>query len=315
MNLAHVHLLLNHFPTVGFGVGLGLLLVSVIAKHDDLKRISLGIVFVIALLALPVYFSGNAAQDAVKTLPGVSESLIATHQDAALLAFVFMEMSGLVAWFALWEFRRTSRAARWSTFALLFSIVTFALMARAANMGGEIRHPEIRSSEETTAGGSTADFQPNWLKSASIVKSFVVTNRWVWPASETFHFIGLCLLFGVVLIVNLRMLGIIKNVAFAALHRLLPWGMLGFGINAITGMLFFVANPGQYTRNTAFHWKIAFVLLAGVTALYPTIFEEAWALRAEDEPPMSAKLVAVGSILLWAGVIFFGRMLPYIGSE
>src|SRR5215475_2226601 len=145
MNLAHLHLLLNHFPTVGFGVGLGLLLVSFIAKHNDLKRISLGIVFVIALLALPVYFSGNAAQDAVKTLPDVSEPLITSHQDAALLAFLFMELSGLVAWFSLWEFRRTSGAARWSTVALLLSIVTFALMARAANMGGEIRHPEIRS--------------------------------------------------------------------------------------------------------------------------------------------------------------------------
>jgi uncharacterized membrane protein len=111
------------------------------------------------------------------------------------------------------------------------------------------------------------------------------------------------------------MLGIIKNVPFVALHRLLPWGMLGFGINTVTGMLFFVANPAQYTQNTSFHWKIAFVLLAGVTALYPTMFESAWTLRAEDEPSTAAKIVAAASVLLWIGVIFFGRMLPYIGSE
>ena len=54
------------------------------------------------------------------------------------------------------------------------------------------------------------------------------------------HFLGLSLSFGVLLAVNLRIFGVIKQVPFADVHRLLPWGMLGFGANLITGMLFFV---------------------------------------------------------------------------
>ena len=309
MNLAHLHLLLNHFPTVGFSVGLGLFIVSLFGKNDNLKRTSLEIFFVIALLSIPVYLSGNAAQEVIKDLPGVSEELIAAHQDAALLAFVFMEITGLAAWLGLWRCRQISHlSARNQSAVLLLSVVTFALMARAADIGGEIRHPEITA--EGTAGSGA-----EWLKTASIAKAFVIDNRWVWPLSETFHFIGLCLLFGVALLVNLRMLGVIKNVSFAALHRLLPWAVLGFGINYITGMLFFIANPGQYTQNTAFFWKIVFLLLSGMSVLYPTVFAEAWHLGSEDDPPLSAKVIAASSIFLWIGVIFFGRMLPYIGSE
>ncbi len=73
-------------------------------------------------------------------------------------------------------------------------------------------------------------------------------HSWVWPACETLHFVGLCQLFGVVLIGNLRMLGVGKALlSFADLYQLLPLGMLGFTLNLITGMMFFVATPGQYT--------------------------------------------------------------------
>jgi hypothetical protein len=122
-------------------------------------------------------------------------------------------------------------------------------------------------------------------------------------------------LFGVVLLVNLGMLGIIKDVSFVALHRLLPWGILGFGINFITGMLFFIANPGQYTQNVAFYWKMILVLLAGTNVIYLTVFDGAWTLRPQDDAPLAVKVIAATSIFLWIGVIFFGRMLPYIGSE
>ena len=56
MNLAHVHLLLNHVPTVGFGVGLGLLVLSLVgSSHDDLKRASLMVLFVVAILTIPTF--------------------------------------------------------------------------------------------------------------------------------------------------------------------------------------------------------------------------------------------------------------------
>ena len=216
----------------------------------------------------------------------------------------------MAAWLTV-EQRQMARMRSWTVGAVLvLSVVSFGLMAQAANLGGEIRHPEIVAGENAVAGPPT-----QFIETATIVAGFVIDHPWVWPGSETFHFIGLSLLFGVVLMVNLRMLGMIRTVSFAAMHRLLPWGMLGLVINTITGMLFFIAKPEQYTYNLAFHWKVVFLLLAGGNLLYLTVFDDAWAFEEGDEPALPVKLVAACSIFLWVGVIFFGRMLPYIGSE
>jgi uncharacterized membrane protein len=315
MNLAHLHLLLNHLPIIGTIFGLGLFLVSLVGKSDHLTRASLGVFCFIALLAIPAYQSGNAAQQAIQSLPGVSATLIEAHQDSALLALVFVEITGAVAWFGMWRSRRVSRPARgiWSA-VLLLSIVTVGLMARTGNTGGEIRHPEIRSAQEATATDGTAGSGTEWLNIAS-VRPFTNSHTWAWPALETLHFIGLCLLFGILLLVNLRMLGMMKPVSFAALHRLLPWAIFGFGINAVTGMTFFIATPEQYTQNVAFYWKMILMLLAGVNVLYLTVVDEAWALGPGDDAPLTGKVIAASGIFLWVGVMYFGRMLPYIGNS
>ncbi len=308
MNLAHLHVLLNHFPTIGTVVGFGLFLVALVWKSEDLKRASLGVFVVIALVSIPAYLSGNAAQLVLEGVPDVSVSTIEAHEDAALLAFVFMGLTGCVSWLVLWQFRRLSNFVSWNMPAvLLLSAVTVALMARAANLGGEINHPEIRP--------DVVRPEAAWLQTAAIASSFMFDNPWVWPVNEIFHFVGLCILFGVVLLVNLRMLGVLQGVSFAALHRLLPWVIVGFAINAVTGMLFFVANHAQYVANPAFHWKIVLMLLAGVNFLYVTVYEEGWALGTDESAAPLTKILAASSIVFWVGVIFLGRWLPYIGSE
>jgi hypothetical protein len=228
---------------------------------------------------------------------------MAAHQDAALLALILMEITGFMAWLALWRFRRWHQ-----TGVLLLAIVTFVLMASAANIGGHIRHPEI------LAAGTAAPV-PGWPRAATAGAAFVLDNPWVWPISEVFHFVGLCLLFGVVLLLNLRLLGFIKGVAFADVNRLLPWGMAGLGINIVTGMLFFLASPEQYTQNSAFVWKIGVMMIAGVSLLYPTMSDRARGLTAQGRAPLVGQVIAAGSICLWIGVIFLGRFLPYLGSE
>ena len=85
-------------------------------------------------------------------------------------------------------------------------------------MGGDIRHPEIAA--------VAADSNTEVLKTSSLA-SMINDTEWAWAAMETIHFVGLCLLFGIVLAISLRALGALKMVPFPALHRLLPWGMLG----------------------------------------------------------------------------------------
>jgi hypothetical protein len=303
VNLAHLHLLLNHFPTVGHGIALGLLLAALLKKSEDLKQASFVAFFLLGLVAIPAYLTGSAAQVALQNVPEVSPEVVAAHQDAALLALIFMEITGLVAWFALWRFQRWHLAAT-----LALGVVTFALMASAANIGGHIRHPEI------LLEGAVAPV-PGWPRTAAAGAAFVLDNPWVWPICEVFHFVGLCLLFGVVLLVNLRLLGVVKGVTFADVNRLLPWAMLGLVVNVATGMLFFLAAPEQYTQNPAFVWKIGLMLIGGVTLLYPTLWDQAGATAPDARAPVTARIVAASSIGLWIGVIFLGRFLPYLGSE
>ena len=144
MTLAHVHILLNHFPTVGMIVGLGLYIVALIWKSDDLKRASLAVLVGLATLAIPVYMSGSAALEEITSRPDVSKAAVSAHQDAALLALAVMEVMGLVAWFGLWQYRRIARISKGiQATVTLLGLVTLLLMSNAANIGGEIRHPEI----------------------------------------------------------------------------------------------------------------------------------------------------------------------------
>jgi uncharacterized membrane protein len=304
VNLAHLHLLLNHVPTVGFAFGIVFYIASLLRDSEDLKRASFVVLFGVALLAIPAYLTGSAAHFVLQDDLGVSQDVIAAHQNAAMLALIPMEITGLVAWMALWRFRRWNLPA-----VLVLSTVTFARMTRAATIGGQIRHPEI------VAAGASA-YAPAWPSPAAMGAELVLNNPWVWPICEVFHFVGLCLLFGVVLLVNLRMLGVIDGVPLSAIHPLLPWAIAGLGINIATGLLFFLAAPDQYTQNSAFAWKIGLVSLGGLSLLYPTMFDEE---AASNNDPLHAagtrKLMAAGSICLWIGVIFLGRFLPYIGSE
>jgi uncharacterized membrane protein len=315
MNLAHIHLLLNHFPTIGFGIALALFLVALVGKNEELKRTSLVIFFLIAALALPTYMSGNAA---VETLcsgpegacpPGVSPATIRAHEDAALYGLALMELTGFIAFLGLWQFRLISRAPRWNVAAVLvLSLLTFAVMARAANIGGEIRHPEILAAPAADAPeGDVQGF-------ARSLGAGVNSHQWIWPGCEALHFVGLSILFTVVLVLDLRILGVAKKIPFSALYQILPLGMLGFALNTVTGMVFFLATPEQYTMNPIFYWKILFIMLGALNVLYFMLIDEPWKIGPGDDAPLTARVMAASAMFVWFGVLFFGHMLPFLGN-
>jgi len=155
----------------------------------------------------------------------------------------------------------------------------------------------------------------NWLATTQL-SHFVTDKFWVWPACETLHFIGLALLIGIVGGLDLRMLGVAKRVPFRPLSRLLPWGIAGFVINLTTGLLFYIGAPFQYVHNIAFQFKMLFILLAGANVLifYLTVSRQVEAMGPGDDAPLGAKVIAGTSLLLWIGVLYWGRMLPFIGE-
>ena len=156
-----------------------------------------------------------------------------------------------------------------------------------------------------------------WLQSTKLAW-FVIHYSWVWSVCETVHFIGLSLLVGVILLIDLRMLGMAKQVPFSALYQLLPWAIFGFVLNTVTGVMFIAAAADQYLHNPAFYLKMLFIFLAGINVFmfYMTgISRKVEVLGPGDEAPGAAKAVAAISIFLWFGVILWGRLMPFLGLQ
>jgi len=306
MNLAHIHIVLNHIPSIGTAVGLLLFIYSMVKKSDQLRKISLQLLVVMSLAVLPTYLTGNAAQSALRNRTDIPRGLIEVHQNAAIVTLILMTVTGTFAWFGLWQYRRFSRMGSGTTYAMLIiSIFTAAAILRTANLGGDISHPEIRTAVEVPAP------EVAWRAE---VETFA-NNSWVWPASETLHFIGMALLFGIMMLVNLRMLGVMKSIPFKAVHRLLPLGILGFILNVISGMLFYIASPGMYYFNPGFTAKIVFLLVAAASVMYFTVFDTPWVMAENKDAPLSAKVVAVSGMVMLLGVMYFGRMLPFLRNN
>jgi len=315
MNLANLHMLLNHLPILGTLITLGVFVVALIGNKDDLKHACLTLFAFIALAAIPAYLSGPGAQAAIQESPDVSMAMIEAHQGAALLAFIFMELTGAAAILSLWRFSTTGKwltaSARASlALVLAFALVTAGLMGIAGNTGGDIRHPEILAGQEPASAIG--------VMGTSLIKTievFVIdTSQWIWPILEDLHFIGLILLLGTIGVLNLRVLGFMKRLPIAPLHRFIPWGIAGFIINVITGFMFYLGMPGFYVLNFVFQLKILAVLLAGGTLLLfycTSAFRGLERVGPGEDAAASAKLIAACSLLLWLAVIILGRYIPF----
>jgi uncharacterized membrane protein len=314
VNLAHLHLLLNHFPIIGTIVGVGLFLFSLAGKNDDLQRAGLIIFSVMALLSLPTFFSGIGAQGAIEKLPGVSSVLIDRHEGAATLALLFMEITGALSLAGLWQSHKFSRPARWNIVTvLLLSLITVGLMARVGTTGGDVRHPEIRAgadpaANEGTLGSIVHAFEPSPDKFTKLMTA----NKYWWAFMMDMHFIGLIMIIGAVGALDLRMLGFAKALPIDSVHRLVPWALAGFAINVTTGVLAFIGMPVFYTYDVAFWIKIFAVLLLGLNAaaFYLTdTFKMVEHMGPGEDAPPRAKIIAASSLVLWFGVITLGRYI------
>ena len=319
MNYAHLHLLLNHVPVIGSIVGLGLFLISFFGKNEDLRRSSYIIFAAVALVTIPAFLSGFGAQQMIKG-PGVSDALISRHEGSALLSLWFMELTGAFALIGLWQSQTTARPSRWNVSAvLLFSLLTAVVMARTGNTGGDIRHPELRPGAETTVaapttitegtiGGFIAKFEPDPDKFSDAM----TYSKWWWTFMMAAHFLGLILIVGTVGLFDIRIMGFLKQLPIAPLHRLLPWGLAGLAVNIVTGLLAFAGRPENYIFSIALWLKILALLLLGLNAaaFYLTdVFGKVENLRAGEDAPISAKLIAASSLFLWFAVITMGRYI------
>jgi len=145
--------LLNHFPIIGTIIGIAMLVLGLVSRSNAIKRASLVLLFAMALMTVPVYLTGEPAEDRVENAIGVSKQILEEHEDTAKLTFAAMGLVGLVAFVVLII---SFRASKYTNFgcaaALVVALTALGLTARTANLGGQIRHAEIRSGAMQTTG-------------------------------------------------------------------------------------------------------------------------------------------------------------------
>ena len=145
---------------------------------------------------------------------------------------------------------------------------------------------------------------------------WVEATYWIWPILEITHFFGLSLLLGGLIIIDLRLAGHFKALPLIATHQLLPFVFIGFGLNLITGILFFYGDPLRYAVNIGFQIKMALVFLDVLNALlyYWKIHPVIHTWNSANATPPIARFVAYASLTIWSGVLVCGRLLPYVGD-
>ena len=134
----------------------------------------------------------------------------------------------------------------------------------------------------------------------------------VFYTCESLHFVGLCLLLGPLLLVDLRLLGLWRSLPVAGAFAYIKLAIAGFLINVATGFVMFCADPFNYWTDSAFHIKLILLVLAGANLAWFTVVEQKRALALPDgaDARMTTKISAALSLTLWIAIIIAGRLLP-----
>jgi len=139
-------------------------------------------------------------------------------------------------------------------------------------------------------------------------------SQYVWSLFEVAHVVSMCLFAGLIIMMDLRLLGIGNmQTPFSTLQkRLFPWQMLGMTLSAITGFILVFGDPMRFYANIFFWMKMSLMAIAALNAMafhYITYFDvNTWDNKV---PPYGAKLAGALGLGLWAFVIVSGRLIPY----
>ncbi len=148
MDQTQFHLALTHLPIFGLLIGICIYAYGLFRKNTTAVNISLILFTLLALITLPVFLSGEAAEESVEHLVPNADKYIHDHEELAETAVWLMYLLGLMSIFSLIISRRKKQInypMNWINFAV--ALVTTVLFFMVGNKGGKIRHTEIRGTQ------------------------------------------------------------------------------------------------------------------------------------------------------------------------
>lgn len=142
---------------------------------------------------------------------------------------------------------------------------------------------------------------------ASALAEAIRRSLWAYPLLETIHIASIGVLLGTLLLLELRIFGLGREIAVVALARLaVRTALAAFAAAATSGSLLFISAASEMAAHPAFRVKLVLILIAGGNAL---VFHARGGLRGNDA---LARLQAAASLLLWLSVLAAGRLIAYL---
>jgi hypothetical protein len=149
--------------------------------------------------------------------------------------------------------------------------------------------------------------KPPVVRYAGFMWNELATHPWAYPALEAVHVLGIALLLGNLVALELRVWGAFARLPVLDLARLsLGLSVAGFGLAAASGLLMFATQPWELIGNRAFTLKMGLLLLAAGNAAW---FHARGSLHKLDA---GARALMASSTLIWLAVLFCGRWIAYV---
>ncbi len=150
---------------------------------------------------------------------------------------------------------------------------------------------------------------------ASRLATGIRNSLYLFPLIESVHVIGLTMVFGTILIIDLRLLGLAstRRPFTAIASDVLTWTWLAFAVTATTGALMFITNAGTYYHNVYFRTKMALLVLSGINVLAFELTARRSVHRWDRNPaaPAAGRTIAAVSLVVWISVIFLVRWVGF----
>lgn len=169
MDSAYFHLVTNHIPIIGFPVAIGILVAGIWKKSEELTWAALVAFILLGLVTIPVYLSGESAEDIVEGVAGISEASMENHEDASKIALASVLVTSAVSvlgFFLLkgWRLFIPGRSEASSSYrawigpvVLVLALISTATLTYTASLGGAIRHTEVYGTSSGQGGEKDHD--------------------------------------------------------------------------------------------------------------------------------------------------------------
>lgn len=154
---------------------------------------------------------------------------------------------------------------------------------------------------------------------SSAIATGIRNSLYLFPLIESVHVIGVTMVFGTIVVIDLRLLGVASTARpfTAVASDVFKWTWMAFAVTATTGALMFVTNASTYYQSEYFRAKMLLLALSGINML---VFEltarrsiHAW--DRNGAAPASGRTVAALSLVIWIAVIVTGRWIGFTTSS